>query len=406
VVSNLLDMSTIRAGRVSLEKSQIDMPGLIDSVTRTVKANAEEKGVALLVSHDPYLGLVFCDPEKIVRVLTNLVGNALKFTGEGGTVSVRIQNGLDDFQISVSDTGDGIAPEHHDRIFGRFEQVDRTHGGGEKGTGLGLAISRELVELHGGALTLQSELGLGSTFIFTLPVYTREALLEEIVHTEFKLCHQSEYLSVIVFAFRQVDFDPGIRENGGQYTHAATWSVMAFAQLGEGEKSFELFDLLNPIHHASRSASAHTYKVEPDVVAADIYSAPAYVGRGGWSWYTGATAWLYRAGLESIFGFRKRGSTLSIDPCIPREWKGFEIVYRHGSTLYRIKVDGLVPPLRRRSRAPGASSTQIGFRVSRRQGPWASWVAGSPLPTGFSASEPGRSRTHDLRISPDPPKGF
>jgi hypothetical protein len=157
---------------------------------------------------------------------------------------------------------------------------------------------------------------------------------------------------------------------------------------------------------SERRASAHTYKVEPDVVAADIYSAPAYVGRGGWSWYTGATAWLYRAGLESIFGFRKRGSTLSIDPCIPREWKGFEIVYRHGSTLYRIKVDGLVPPLRRRSRAPGASSTQIGFRVSRRQGPWASWVAGSPLPTGFSASEPGRSRTHDLRISPDPPKGF
>jgi len=206
VVSNLLDMSTIRAGRVSLEKSQIDMPGLIDSVTRTVKANAEEKGVALLVSHDPYLGLVFCDPEKIVRVLTNLVGNALKFTGEGGTVSVRIQNGLDDFQISVSDTGDGIAPEHHDRIFGRFEQVDRTHGGGEKGTGLGLAISRELVELHGGALTLQSELGLGSTFIFTLPVYTREALLEEIVHTEFKLCHQSDYLSLIVFAFKTDEF--------------------------------------------------------------------------------------------------------------------------------------------------------------------------------------------------------
>ena len=116
VVSNLLDMSTIRAGRVSLEKSQVDMPGLIHSVTRTVKANAEEKGVALLVSHDPYLGLVFCDPEKIVRVLTNLVGNALKFTEEGGTVSVRIQNGLEDFQISVSDTGDGIAPEHHEAI--------------------------------------------------------------------------------------------------------------------------------------------------------------------------------------------------------------------------------------------------------------------------------------------------
>ena len=133
-------------------------------------------------------------------------------------------------------------------------------------------------------------------------------------------------------------YPPGIRENGGQYTHAATWSVMAFAQLGEGDTSFELFNLLNPIHHATRRASAYRYKVEPYVVAADIYSAPAHVGRGGWSWYTGAAAWLYRAGLESILGFRKRGSTLCIDPCIPREWRRFEIIYRHCSTLYRIEV--------------------------------------------------------------------
>ncbi len=134
-------------------------------------------------------------------------------------------------------------------------------------------------------------------------------------------------------------YPPGIRENGGQYTHAAIWSVMAFAQLGEGDKSFDLFNLLNPIHHASRRASAYRYKAEPYVVAADIYSAPAHVGRGGWTWYTGAAAWLYRAGLESILGFRKRGSTVRIDPCIPREWKRFEIVYRHGSTLYRIEVE-------------------------------------------------------------------
>ena len=206
VVANLLDMSTIRAGRVSLEKSQVDLPGLIHSGTESVKANAQEKGVALLMAHDPYLGLVFCDPEKIVRVLTNLVGNALKFTEDGGTGSIRIQNGIDDFQVSVSDTGEGIAPEHQQRIFGRFEQVGRTHGGGEKGTGLGLAISRELVELHGGTLVVESELGMGSTFRFTLPVYTREALLEELVHTEFRLCHQSDYLSLIVFAFKKAEF--------------------------------------------------------------------------------------------------------------------------------------------------------------------------------------------------------
>ncbi len=134
-------------------------------------------------------------------------------------------------------------------------------------------------------------------------------------------------------------YPPGIRENGGQYTHAATWSVMALAQLGEGDKSFDLFNLLNPIRHASRRASAYRYKVEPYVVAADVYSAPAHVGRGGWTWYTGAAAWLYRAGLESILGFRKCGSTVHIDPCIPREWKSFEIVYRHGNTVYRIEVE-------------------------------------------------------------------
>ena len=207
VVSNLLDMSTIRAGRVSLEKSQVDIPGLIHSVTESVKANAKKKGVALQTSHDPYLGLVFCDPEMIVRVITNLVGNAIKFTEEGGTISIAVRNGVEYIQVSVSDTGDGIAPENQSRIFERFQQVDRTYGTGEKGTGLGLAISKELVELHGGTLVVESELGKGSTFSFTLPIYRREELLRESVHTEFKLCHQSEYLSLIVFAFTQVKFE-------------------------------------------------------------------------------------------------------------------------------------------------------------------------------------------------------
>jgi cyclic beta-1,2-glucan synthetase len=132
---------------------------------------------------------------------------------------------------------------------------------------------------------------------------------------------------------------PGIRENGGQYTHAAAWSVVAFAMLGEGDKAGELFNLLNPIQHASRRADLHRYKGEPYVVAADVYAQPPHVGRAGWTWYTGAAAWLYRAGLESILGFRKQGSALCIDPCIPREWKRFEILYRHGGTLYRIAVE-------------------------------------------------------------------
>jgi cyclic beta-1,2-glucan synthetase len=132
---------------------------------------------------------------------------------------------------------------------------------------------------------------------------------------------------------------PGIRENGGQYTHAAAWSVVAFAMLGEGGKAVELFNLLSPIHHARRRADVHRYKVEPYAVAADVYSEGRHVGRGGWSWYTGAAGWLYRAGLEQILGFRKRGSALCIDPCIPGEWKRFAISYRHGGTLYQVTIE-------------------------------------------------------------------
>jgi cyclic beta-1,2-glucan synthetase len=132
---------------------------------------------------------------------------------------------------------------------------------------------------------------------------------------------------------------PGIRENGGQYTHAAIWSVVAFAMLGDGDKAVELFNMLSPIHHASRREDVHRYKVEPYAVAADIYSEPPHIGRGGWTWYTGAAGWLYRAGLEWILGLSKRGSALCIDPCIPRSWKGFEITYRHGGTVYRITIE-------------------------------------------------------------------
>ena len=132
---------------------------------------------------------------------------------------------------------------------------------------------------------------------------------------------------------------PGVRENGGQYTHAAVWSVVAFALLGEGDKAAELFSLLNPIHHTRGRADLDRYKTEPYAIAADVYSEPPHEGRGGWTWYTGAAGWLYRAGMEWILGFQKRGSSLLIDPCIPKEWEGFEIVYRHGDTLYRIHVE-------------------------------------------------------------------
>ncbi|HYY57778.1 MAG TPA: glucoamylase family protein [Pyrinomonadaceae bacterium] len=132
---------------------------------------------------------------------------------------------------------------------------------------------------------------------------------------------------------------PGVRENGGQYTHAALWTLIAYALLGDGDRAGELFALLNPINHASTRAGLHKYKVEPYVAAADIYAVPPHTGRGGWTWYTGSASWMYRAGLEFILGFQLRGQRLVIDPCIPPGWRDYEINYRHGSARYSIKVE-------------------------------------------------------------------
>jgi cyclic beta-1,2-glucan synthetase len=134
-------------------------------------------------------------------------------------------------------------------------------------------------------------------------------------------------------------YPPGVRENGGQYTHAALWSVMAFAKLGQGDKAANLFSLLNPINHARTRADVYRYKVEPYVVAADVYAMPPHVGRGGWTWYTGSAAWMQRAGVESILGIRLEGDRLCVDPCIPKAWAGFEFSLRHGSSRYEICVE-------------------------------------------------------------------
>jgi cyclic beta-1,2-glucan synthetase len=134
-------------------------------------------------------------------------------------------------------------------------------------------------------------------------------------------------------------YPPGIRENGGQYTHAAAWSVMAFAQLGDGDKAAELYAMLNPIVRARTQADARRYCVEPYAVAADVYSEAPHVGRGGWTWYTGSASWLYRAGLEAMLGCRVRGETLELDPCVPRNWPRFEVKLRHGRSRYEIAVE-------------------------------------------------------------------
>jgi cellobiose phosphorylase len=132
---------------------------------------------------------------------------------------------------------------------------------------------------------------------------------------------------------------PGIRENGGQYTHAATWVVLATALQGHGDRAMELWNLINPIYHAMTARAVQHYKVEPYVVCADVYGAAPHTGRGGWTWYTGSAGWLYRVAIETLLGFQLRGDTLSFAPCIPRTWPRFELRYRHGSSMYRILVD-------------------------------------------------------------------
>jgi cyclic beta-1,2-glucan synthetase len=134
-------------------------------------------------------------------------------------------------------------------------------------------------------------------------------------------------------------YPAGIRENGGQYTHAAAWAVFAMAKLGDGDKAFELLSLLNPINHASNTTGVHRYKVEPYVIAADVYSMPPHVGRGGWTWYTGSAGWTYRVALERVLGCRFQGKNLVIDPCIPKTWSGYKISLRHGGSRYDISVE-------------------------------------------------------------------
>ena len=132
---------------------------------------------------------------------------------------------------------------------------------------------------------------------------------------------------------------PGIRENGGQYTHAATWVALATALQGRGDRAMELWNLINPVYHATTAEEVQHYKVEPYVVCADVYGAPPHTGRGGWTWYTGSASWLYRVAIETILGFQLRGRTLRIEPCIPPSWPGFELSYRHQSATYQILVD-------------------------------------------------------------------
>jgi cyclic beta-1,2-glucan synthetase len=168
-----------------------------------------------------------------------------------------------------------------------------------------------------------------------------ESLEKELVRRHDKL------ILLLTPSFDQTSLDPGyikgylpgVRENGGQYSHAAVWAAIAFAELGDGDKAGELISMLNPINHSRTLSDVERYFVEPYVAVGDVYSVAPHVGRGGWSWYTGTAGWLYRAGTEWLLGIRVRGARLVINPCIPSEWPGFTATLHYRSARYDITVE-------------------------------------------------------------------
>jgi len=174
-------------------------------------------------------------------------------------------------------------------------------------------------------------------------------------------------------------YPPGLRENGGQYTHAALWSVMAWAELGQGARAAELLGMLNPINRTSTRTDVYRYKVEPYVVCADVYSVAPHVGRGGWTWYTGSAGWMYRAGLESVLGLRVQGDKLKLRPCVPEHWPRAQISYRHRTARYEIVLEN-----------PGRSSCGIASLE----------LDGQMLPRGTDTIElTDDGSTHQVRVT-------
>jgi cyclic beta-1,2-glucan synthetase len=157
-------------------------------------------------------------------------------------------------------------------------------------------------------------------------------------------------------------YPPGVRENGGQYTHAGTWVAWAFAELGDGERAARLFGYMNPIRRSSAPEEASRYAVEPYAVAADVYGAPPFTGAGGWTWYTGSAAWLYRLGVERILGLNREGDFLRIQPCIPAAWEGFRARLRFGSATYEVRVENTEPA------GPGGAGSRSRVRQATLDG--------------------------------------
>jgi cellobiose phosphorylase len=193
--------------------------------------------------------------------------------------------------------------------------------------------------------------------------------------------HEAGLIRLFAPAFDQSDhypgyikgYVPGVRENGGQYTHAALWVIWAWTLLGEGGRAAALLRLISPVRHAAEDSER--YMVEPYSIAADVYTAPGHEGRGGWTWYTGSAGWLYRLGIEQLLGLRREGNTLTITPCLPAEWPGYEATYRVGATTYAIRV------------------------VRGDDAPWLT-LDGAELPDGRIPLD-GDGGTHEVRVTVD-----
>lgn len=155
---------------------------------------------------------------------------------------------------------------------------------------------------------------------------------------------------------------PGVRENGGQYTHAAVWATMAFAHLGDSARAWQLAGMINPIHHARDAAGVQRYKAEPYVLAADVYAVAPHAGRGGWSWYTGAAGWMYRLLTESLLGLQRHGERMHIVPCIPASWPEYQLRYRFGSSTYVIDVTQR-PGVEARLEIDGVMQAELAFTL-------------------------------------------
>ncbi|MGB8285838.1 MAG: glycosyl hydrolase family 65 protein, partial [Candidatus Aquirickettsiella gammari] len=138
---------------------------------------------------------------------------------------------------------------------------------------------------------------------------------------------------------------PGVRENGGQYTQSAIWAAMAFAEIGDSQCAWDLFEMINPVNHGKSIETIEPYKVEPYVIAADVYSVSPHTGRGGWTWYTGSAGWMYRLIVESLLGIKREADRLRVEPCLPGDWKGFRVHYRYRETMYHIQVNALQEPI-------------------------------------------------------------